>query len=363
MARDSKKATKRATPAPTRRGPLDIDYRNADQLPAHVREKIAEEFALESESARADGRIGFMARALVIATMPYKDVKDKTTGKSIPFFERHNGDFELRMVAGYRGGLPYGIYPRLLMGWLTTEAVRTREREIELGHSLASFLRDAIDVRSTSGGKRGTGARVSEQMKRLFGSLITASYRDKKDESRSFSLRNVLVADALDLYEEDENALWRPQSAHEVGQWRSRVVLNEQFFREITDRPVPISTEAYRALRSSPMAMDLYQWLTYRMSYHRGVGAPISYEYLLGQFGSQFTGRSAVSMFKRQFLKSLELVQTVYPDANLRVLDKGVQLVSSKTHVPKLAGPNAEPKKKDGAKPARRPSGQASLFD
>ena len=29
-----------------------------------------------------------------------------------------SGDFRLRIVAGYEGGIPYGIYPRLLMsGW------------------------------------------------------------------------------------------------------------------------------------------------------------------------------------------------------------------------------------------------------
>ena len=60
-----------------------------------------------------------MARALVIATMPYKDPKTDA-------FVRTNGDFKLRIVAGYGGGIPYAIYPRLLMSWVTTEAVQTR---------------------------------------------------------------------------------------------------------------------------------------------------------------------------------------------------------------------------------------------
>ncbi len=38
-------------------------------------------------------------------------------------------------------GLPYGTYPRLLLAWLNTEAVRTKERTIILGHSLSEFMR------------------------------------------------------------------------------------------------------------------------------------------------------------------------------------------------------------------------------
>ncbi len=40
--------------------------------------------------------------------MPPKDPK---TGA----FVCADGDFKLRIVAGYEGGIPYGIYPRLLI--------------------------------------------------------------------------------------------------------------------------------------------------------------------------------------------------------------------------------------------------------
>jgi hypothetical protein len=32
-------------------------------------------------------------------------------------------------------------------------------------------------------------------------------------------------------------------------------------------RPIPIDTRALKALTRSPLAIDLYVWLTYRMSY------------------------------------------------------------------------------------------------
>ena len=37
--------------------------------------------------------------------------------------------------------LPFGNLPRLLMAWLSTEAVRTQSRELVLGESLAEFMR------------------------------------------------------------------------------------------------------------------------------------------------------------------------------------------------------------------------------
>ncbi len=37
-------------------------------------------------------------------------------------------------------GLPYGMVPRLLIAWVTTEAVRIRERELVLGESLSGFM-------------------------------------------------------------------------------------------------------------------------------------------------------------------------------------------------------------------------------
>lgn len=67
---------------------------------------------------------------------------------------------------------------------MATEAVRTKSPVIELGDSLSTFLRDVIDV----GDQRGTRTRVAEQIKRLFGSLVTAQ-RTGDMQNRGFVLR------------------------------------------------------------------------------------------------------------------------------------------------------------------------------
>lgn len=350
---------------------LDLDYRGG-AVPDWVKEVIETHLAIEAEDAKSAGALGFMARALVTATMPYKDPKADV-------FRRVNGDFSLRIVAGYEGGIPYGIYPRLLMSWVATEAVRTRSPVIELGDSLSMFLRDVLDIQR-GGGKRGSSTRVAEQMKRLFGSLITAQYTGA-NQGRGFQLRNVTIADSLDLDErdlqldgpapsarsdyeeyldslshretlgmeieakmlaeraaapaiqEDQTQLWIPQEKELAGAWKSNVKLSKGFFEECITKPVPIDLRAYKALRGSPLAMDVYTWLTYRMSYTERRSRPIRWESLMAQFGSNYSTPRAVLDFKKAFLKALKLVLIIYPNANIELAENGLILLPSQPHV------------------------------
>ncbi len=316
---------------------LTVDFRTG-VMPDWVRELIDVQFAIEMEDAKRAGSLGFMARALVIATMPYKDPKADA-------FVRQNGDFRLRIVAGYEGGIPYGIYPRLLMSWVATEAVRNQSPVIELGDSLRLFMRDVLELRSTGGGARGSGTRVTEQMKRLFGSLVTAQYSGTQ-ERRGFLLKNVLIADELELHDEDiagldgaeegEGTLWTPQARHEAGQWRSQVRLSNSFFKECVSNPVPIDLRAYKGLRGSPLAMDVYTWLTYRMSYTQRRTRPIKWEALMMQFGSGYNITNmdqAVRDFRKAFLKALKTVMLVYPQAEVEINENGLVLLPSRPHV------------------------------
>jgi len=330
----------------------DIDFR-MESLPAYVREAIDTSFAIDAEDARKAGALGFIARALVQATMPYKNPK-------LPMFVRKNGDFTLTMLGGFEGKLPYGVYPRLLVSWISTEAVRTKSPEIELGESLNDFLRDVLGIQR-GGGKNGPSTRVSDQMARLFGALITARYGSRGD-GRGFSLRNVAVVDEAHVNDrtmwqldnlgqagepppieqakgDDEARLWTPQASDQAGQWRSVVRLSNNFFRECVDSPVPIDQRAYKALyhSRSPLAMDIYSWLTYRMSYTHRATRPIPWEALALQFGSNFSQANpnqALRDFRKNFLTALKIVHLVYPQAKVDITDKGVILLPSKPHVP-----------------------------
>lgn len=42
------------------------------------------------------------------------------------------------------------------------------------------------------------------------------------------------------------------------------IVLSDEFYREILNHPIPIDLEGAKALSSSPAALDLFMWLSYR---------------------------------------------------------------------------------------------------
>jgi hypothetical protein len=130
---------------------------------------ISSALAIEAAEAQDAGALGFMARAMTMASLPHSRVAGTE-------FERRNGKYTLSIVAHSRIGLPYGAMPRLLLAWLTTEAVRTQSRRLVLGNSLSAFMRQL--GLEHNGGRNSAGNRVKDQARRLFNATITASYED-----------------------------------------------------------------------------------------------------------------------------------------------------------------------------------------
>lgn len=256
--------------------------------------------------------LGFMARILVQVTMPH-------SRPSSDQVERRNGHLRLHMLAPSTVGLPYGAYPRLLLAWLSTEAVRTRSKEIELGDSMGAFMR-RLDI-PVSHGVKGTARGLRDQMQRLF----TCAVGWIEDDGRSWSNFGIRPVEKSELW-------WDPKQPDQTELWRSHIVLNETFFKELVDRPVPIDMRALRALSKSPLALDIYSWLTYRMSYLEQ-DQLVPWELLELQFGADYTRPRA---FKAAFVKRLKSVLEVYPTARVSPDAEGLILSPSPTHVPRL---------------------------
>lgn len=278
-----------------------------------IMQLVENSMAIEAEAAKEARAVGYMARALVQATMPHS----KPTETS---FVRENGAFSMAIMAHPKVGLPYGSVPRLLVAYLTTEAVRTKSREIELGDSLSAFMAELGEV--PTGGRWGSITRVKEQTRRLFASNIACTYTaDDMDAGV-----NLAVADSYELW-------WNPKNSEQGTVFSSFVKLGERFFEEVTQNPVPVDLRALQALKKSPMALDTYCWLTYRMSY---LSKPtvIPWAALQMQFGAEY-GR--VQDFKRRFLEQFKAVLLMYPDAKVQPSGHGLELRPSKPHIPKLS--------------------------
>ena len=274
---------------------------------------INQALAIEDDDAQEAGALGFMARAMVQATLPHS----KVAGNE---FTRINGNYSLSIMAPSAIGLPYGTIPRLLLAWLTTEAVKTKSRELELGDSLSGFMAE-LDMMPT-GGRWGSITRLKDQSRRLFASSITAVY----ESGPGFAVINQAVADRAQFW-------WDNKHPEQAGMWRSTVTLSENFFNEVIDRPVPIDMRAVKALKKSPMALDIYTWLTYRVSYLKHPTV-ISWASLALQFGSNY---AELRNFKTAFLQELRKVMLVYGYVQVEATEHGLLVKPSLTHISKVS--------------------------
>lgn len=299
--------------------------RRRQQRQANRNQFVEDALALEAESAESAGMVGYMARVLVQATMPHSrpDANEYT---------RRNGNLTVAITALSDIGLPYGSYPRLLLAWLTTEAVRTQSSTLHLGATLSEFMHKLGLV--GTGGRWGTIPRLKEQADRLFGSSVIA-YENVSDVSGRVRSRGsrISVAEEWDLW-------WDPhrfgdEAAGQGGLFSSWVKLSEKFYGQVVDRPVPVDLRAIRCLKKSPLALDLYAFTTYRVSYlSRRVEIP--WEALMMQLGANYQDTpQGVRDFKKKLLAALRKVATVYPDLRADEGERGLILLPSPTHVPR----------------------------
>ena len=275
--------------------------------------------AVEAESAKEAGALGYMARALVQATLPHSKIDGHE-------FKRTNGLFKLTILTDSEIGLPYGSIPRLLLSWMSTEAVRTKDRNLVLGRTLSSFMSE-LDLMPT-GGRWGTITRLKEQMKKLFGASISCTY----DDGNHWAIRNISPISKANVW-------WDPKQPDQATLFESTLTLNEDFFKEIINNPIPIDMRALKFLKRSPLSIDIYCWLTYRLSYLK-TPTTIPWEVLQVQFGSNYaTNNQGVRNFKRAFLRELKKVTLFYQEAKLEPLEDGLKLIPSRPHVKMLVTP------------------------
>ena len=275
---------------------------------------INQALAIEDEQAKDAGALGFMARAMVQATLPHRAVAGTE-------FIRRNGNFTLSLLSPSSIGLPYGSVPRLLLAWVTTEAVKTKSRELELGDSMSAFMAEL--GMTPTGGANGSITRLKNQTRRLFAATVTASYEDDKQ----IADMGYRLADRSVLW-------WHSKDPEQAGLWKSSVTLSEHFFNEVIDRPVPIDMRAIKALKQSPMALDIYAWLTYRVSYLKRPTV-IPWASLAMQFGSNY---AQLRQFKAAFLDELKKVVLVYGQVQVEATELGLTVKPSMTHIPMTKG-------------------------
>ena len=268
---------------------------------------------LQAAAEEGDG-VSFHYVPLIQCSFPHADPGEARS------FTRKNGWLELTLgTTRPETGLPYGVPARLLTIYCASEAVRTKSPEVFLGNSVHDFLR-RLDVPITRG-DRGSLRVYANQLLKLIHCTLTIDENIRDASGRTgLHIRQALFA--------EEARLWWDDETRGVGQGSS-LVLSSVLFHSILDRSAPLSTNAIKQLRKSPMDLDVYAWLVHRL-FNLSKPSTVTWQQLSEQFGH---GYAQLRKFRRFFIDSLQRVQAVYPEAKLKVADAGVILLPSRPHL------------------------------
>ena len=267
--------------------------------------------------APADQDKAFLARQLVQTTLPHADPGN------VPVWSRTNGNITLLIQQGYKAnnepvGHPYGTIPRLLMYWMTTEAVRTKSPRLVLGDSLAAFMED-LGLDSRGGGARSDRVRLEQQMRRLFAARISFEGTLQKEDMGAEVVEYMPIARRTVFW-------WNQKDPDQRALWESYVELDSEFFSAITAQPVPVDLRALRAIKRSPLALDLYSLLTYQAFRSSKNGRPLfmTWRQLQTALGTNYADHTDL---KKAIKLALNKIAPVYPGLVLGGREGGIEVL------------------------------------
>lgn len=301
---------------------------------------VADAVKLQEQSATERDELGFSASLWAQISLPYneptlkgqdgKPLIDAQGNKVGPqWWNRRNGSIDMTLrpaiIRDEKGiqapKYPYGVIPRYLMTWMTSEAVKTQSPTLSMGKNLGAFM-EKLNMRGT-GGKNGSITRLRDQAKRLFLSNITVQQTTKNGDVVSDVGMNWTFARDYQLFFSNRDPEGEPL-------WESTVTLSDEFFQSIMHSPIPVDLGALGTLSGSPMKIDIYLWLAAR-AWRVKKPTVISWELLARQFGND-TGE--MKKFKQTFKRNFNYAHAVYPAANAIIRPEGIELRKSAPAIP-----------------------------
>jgi hypothetical protein len=128
----------------------------------------------------------------------------------------------------------------------------------------------------------------------------------------------------------NEAQIWYSRSPTQPAlspQFENVIVLSEDFYREVTDHPVPNDLDAVKVLASTPAVLDLYMWLSYRCFKAKGreatrIFGPLG---MVAQLGS--VEYSRLRRFRAMLEQWLRLIRVMWPQCPARVSSDGRDLI------------------------------------
>ena len=243
-------------------------------------------------------------------------------------FERVCGNAALGIDAGrlwngkafVRQPIPFGPWPRLIMAYLNTAALRSQSPDIEVGASASEFIR--MLGKQHGGGPRGGYTSFRKQMLALSACQLTLGFT-LGDKAITYNGSPVYRFEA-----------WLSNTGHQRTLWPGAITLSQEYFDTLKQHAVPLDLRALNALSGSALAMDAYAMLSQRLRRIEGRPVKLHWKNLQAQFGQDYTGKNAAKDFKRTFKIALQQALVVYPQAKVKLVTGGVLLMASPPPIP-----------------------------
>lgn len=159
---------------------------------------------------------------------------------------------------------------------------------------------------------------LRDQMDRLFRASISFDRTTTEGERAGNTWLNMEITSGGEMW-------WSPRDPSQAALWGSWVELGEKFFRAIIATPVPLDMRALKALKQSPLALDLYSWLSYELYrvHKSGKGRFVAWKLLAEQIGTDY---ARTTDFQHKAVPILRKIQALYPALKLGPLRGGIRI-------------------------------------
>lgn len=230
-------------------------------------------------------------------------------------YQRRNGQFVLQITGHPNYGVPFG-QDRIVPIFLATLAVQQKSPAIRF-HSAGEML-ETFGMHK--GGKE--YRRLVGAFERIFGATIFFG----TDQIRATA--KLVQRSRFNFLREAQ--IWynrQPDQPVLSDEFENVIVLSDEFYREISEHPIPTDLEAVRVLSASPAVLDLFMWLSYRcFSAKSEEIIPLSGGLgLAAQLGNADYARPR--KFREKLGDWLQVVRSMWPECPARISPDGQSLL------------------------------------
>jgi Plasmid encoded RepA protein len=223
--------------------------------------------------------LSYYTPILIQCTLPHSDPKT-------PSYAKTNGDFSLIVSSGFDRdgkpyGVPYGSLPRLVLAYIITRVIETGERYIDLSSHFSGFMKEIGYTGNLRGNSRQAKS-VHNQLIRLLLASIRFEISEGTAEKGQMAGVNINIADEYRLW-------WNFRKPEQDSLWGSHIEISEKFRKAILSAPLPLRTDILKVHRKSPLVLDVYMWVSYRLFVMQSTGQEsiaLGYGRLQEQFGT-----------------------------------------------------------------------------